>query len=179
MPDDNQEEMTSKEEPTPKKKGKPKLLLLIIVLVLGLGMGGTYYFYGHKIMKMLPGRTAQAEGEKEKDKEKEKSKDKKGVPGPILTLEPFIFNLSGNPSKFAKVSIGIEMKNIKVEEETKKIMPAIRDKVLLVLGAKPVEAFLDVNQRNTVKQELQTNLKGLFKESDDLAAVYITDIIIQ
>ena len=171
MPDENQEEITSQEEQTVKKKGKPKLLLLIIVLVLGLGMGGTYYFYGHKIMKMLPGRSAQAGGEK--------PKEKKATPGPILTLEPFIFNLSGNASKFAKVSIGIEMKNIKVEEEAKKIMPAIRDKVLLVLGSKPVEAFLDVNQRNTVKQELQTNLKGLFKEGDDLAAVYVTDIIIQ
>jgi flagellar FliL protein len=171
MPDENQEEITSQEEQIVKKKGKPKLLLLIIVLVLGLGMGGTYYFYGHKIMKMLPGRSAQAEGEK--------PKEKKATPGPILTLEPFIFNLSGNASKFAKVSIGIEMKNIKVEEEAKKIMPAIRDKVLLVLGSKPVEAFLDVNQRNTVKQELQTNLKGLFKEGDDLAAVYVTDIIIQ
>ena len=172
MPEDIQEEISSTEQPTvKKKKGKFKLLLLIVVAVLGLGMGGTYFFYGHKIMKMLPGKSAQAEGEK--------PKVKKGVPGPILTLEPFIFNLSGNASKFAKVSIGIEMKNVKVEEEAKKIMPAIRDKVLLVLGAKPVEAFLDVNQRNAVKQELHTNLKGLFKEGDDLAAVYVTDIIIQ
>jgi flagellar protein FliL len=174
MQDENQEEISVEEEPTVKKKGKPKFLLLIVVLVLGLGMGGTYYFYGHKIMGMLPGRSAEASGQ-----EKEKAKEKKHVPGPILTLEPFIFNLSGNASKYAKVSIGIEIKNIKVEEEAKKLMPAIRDKVLLVLGSKPVEAFLDVKQRDVVKQELQANLKGLFKEGDDLAAVYVTDIIIQ
>jgi flagellar protein FliL len=182
MPEDNQEELDVTEEEEPKKKKKPLLLYLIILVVLGLGMGGAYYFYGHKIMAMLPGRSAASETaqkDKGKEGEKDKDKDKKHAPGPIVTLEPFIFNVAGNPSKFAKITLGIELKNAKVEEEVKKTMPAMRDKILLVLGVKPAEVFLDVNQRNAVKDELQQSLKGLFKESGDLNAVYVTDIIIQ
>jgi flagellar protein FliL len=186
MADENQEEVTleEEEEKPVKKKGKLMLFLLVILIVLGLGGGAAYYFYGHKIMKMMPSRPSApepAEKEKEKGKEtsKETSKDKKHVPGSIVSLEPFIFNVSGNPSKFAKVSLGIEVKDAKVAEETKKIVPAIRDKMLLVLGTKPAEAFLDVNQRNAIKDELQESIKGLFKESGELNTVYITDIIIQ
>ncbi|HEY3277595.1 MAG TPA: flagellar basal body-associated FliL family protein [Syntrophorhabdaceae bacterium] len=181
MSDETNEEIAVEEEEQPvKKKGKLMLFLLIILVVLGLGGGTGYYFYGHKIMKMLPGRSA-ASGtvEKEKVKEKEKEHSKKQIPGYIVALEPFIFNVAGNPSKFAKVSIGIEVKDAKIAEETKKILPAIRDKVLLVLGTKPAEAFLDVSQRETVKAELQDKVGSLFKESSELSAVYITDIIIQ
>ncbi len=172
MQDDIQEEIgqEGEEQEVKKRKGKPLLFLLIIFLVLGLGAGAAYYFYGPRIMTMLTGKSSAPEGA---------HKEKKRAPGPIMTLEPFIFNLSGNPSKFAKISIGIEVKNVKLEEETKKMMPAIRDRILLVLGAKPAEVFLDVNQRNLVKEELQRSLKTLFRESDDLSAVYITDIIIQ
>ena len=71
------------------------------------------------------------------------------------------------------------LKNAKAAEETRAIMPAGRDKVLLILGGKPMEAFLDVNQRNKIKEELTQGLKGLFKDGEDIYAVYVTDIIIQ
>ena len=184
MPDDDQEGKAGAPEAPAKKKGKPKLLYLIILVVLALGGGGGYYFFGHKIMGMLPGKSAAPESsekakEKGKDKEKEKDKAKKHVPGAILTMEPFVFNIAGQQSRFAKISVALELKNQKVEEEAKKSVPAMRDKILLVLGVKPAEAFLDVAQRDKIKEELQESLKGLFKESEDLNAVYVTDIIIQ
>ena len=172
MKDEGTEEVIAEEEePGIKKKGKPKLLLLIILVVLGLGLGGVYYFFGHKIVAMVTGKPLKVTHAAEAPK--------KHAAGPILTLEPFVFNLSGASTRFAKISIGIEMKNAKAAEETKGIMPAIRDKVLLVLGGKPMEAFLDVSQRNKIKEEVCVGLKTLFKEQDDLNAVYITDIIIQ
>jgi len=178
MTDEIQEEGVLDEEQPVKKKGKLLFFLLIILVVLGMGGGAAYYFYGQKIMKLLPGMSSSREAT-QTVKEKEKEKEKKRLPGHIVSLEPFVFNVSGNPSKFAKVSIGIEVKDAKIAEETKKITPAIRDKVLLVLGTKPAEAFLDVNQRDAIKNQLQESLKGLFKESGELSTIYITDIIIQ
>ncbi len=167
------EEEVLETEGLPKKKGKFKLILIVLLGVIGLGIGGGYFFYGDKIIRMVTGK-GPATGE-----EGEKKKEKKHVPGHIVTLEPFIFNIMGNPSKFAKISLGIELKDAKVAEESKKIMPAMRDKVLLVLGSKPTEVFLDVKQREQIKEELHKSLKGLFKEGADLQAVYVTDIIIQ
>ena len=68
--------------------------------------------------------------------------------------------MSGNQSKYAKVTLGIELKDPKVMEETKKMMPVIRDRILSIFGTKAPEVLMDVNQRNTIKDEIQTNVKN-------------------
>ena len=97
--------------------------------------------------------------------------------GPILTLEPFIFNLASNTTRFAKVSLAVELKDAKVVEEAKKITPVLRDKALSILSAKTPEILIDVQGREPLKQELIAGLKGLLKPGE-LRSVYITDIII-
>jgi flagellar protein FliL len=161
-----------------KKKNILKLMILV-VLFLVLAGGGTagYFFYGKQIMqkylhKKAPESTEQTE-------QKEATEKKKEVVGPILSLEPFIFNMSGNQSKYAKVTLGIELKDTKVVEETKKMMPVIRDRILSIFGTKTPEGLMDVNQRNTIKDEIQKTLGTLFQDEAELKAVYITDIIIQ
>lgn len=159
------------EQPKEKKKGKLKLILLIIFLALSIGAGGTYFFFGDKIMQ-------KHSGVPEEKVENKKDKKEKAV-GPILSLEPFLFNISGSSSRFAKVSIGIELKDAKVLEEAKKMVPMVRDKILSVLGTKGSEMLTDVSNRNAIKQELYNALKVIFKDQADLTAIYITDIIIQ
>ncbi|MBA4417578.1 MAG: hypothetical protein C0392_06680 [Syntrophus sp. (in: bacteria)] len=180
MADESRNEEILEDDLEPKKKGKFKLILVIVLIVIGLGIGGGYYFYGDKVIRMVTGKApAPEESEKAKAEKEEAETKKKHTPGHIVTLEPFVFNIMGNPSKFAKISLGIDVKDVKVAEETKKNIPAIRDKVLLILGSKPTEVYLDVKQREQIKQELQNALKVLFKNNDDLKAVYVTDIIIQ
>jgi flagellar FliL protein len=99
--------------------------------------------------------------------------------GPIMSLEPFLFNIAGNSSRFAKISLGIEMKDIKSMEEAKNMTLLIRDRILSVLGSKNIEVLMDVNSRDAIKQELLTSLKGIFKKPDEINAIYITDFIIQ
>ncbi len=165
-----EQEFLEEEQPQePKKKGKLKLILLVIFVALGLGAGGTYFFFKDKIMQQFFGAEPQAV---------EKKKEKKEV-GPILSLEPFLFNISGNTSKFAKVTIGVELKNLKIMEEAKKMVPMVRDRALSVLGSKGPEMLMDVGKRDAIKEELSNALKPLFKEQGDIAAIYITDIIIQ
>ncbi len=171
-----------------KKKKKSKLPLLIIFLVLGMGTAAALFFFGESIMpEYFSGLTKRAEKKSESVEEKKTERRterahertvEKGT-GPVLTLEPFLFNIGGSSSKFAKVSIGIELRDAKVLEEAKKMVPIIRDKSLSVLGSKGAEHLMDVNSRNVLKQELQDGLKDLFKYKDDINAIYITDIIIQ
>lgn len=147
-----------------KPKSKMKLVMLVIVpfLLLG-GLAATYFLYGDTIL----GRGAA---------EKKPEKKHEGV-GPILTLEPFIFNLASNTTRFAKVSLAIELKDAKVVEEAKKITPVLRDRALSILSAKTPEILIDVQGREPLKQELIVGLKSLLK-AGELRSVYITDIII-
>jgi flagellar FliL protein len=170
-----------------KKKSKTKLILFLVLIVIFLGGGGAGYFlfsskiktFSNTIMQKYFGKKP-PEGEQEGGEQKEaKEHKKKEVVGPILALEPFVFNMSGNQAKYAKVTLGVELKDPKVMEEAKKMVPVIRDKILSILGAKAPEALMDVNQRNTIKSEVQASLKTLFKDEEELRAVYITDIIIQ
>lgn len=155
----------------PGKKGKSKYILIVILLfVVGLG-AGCYFIFGKKYITEFLGKkpmgTASA------------ATPKKEAVGPILQLDPFVFNLSGNQSKYAKISLGIEVKDIKAMEETKKMIPLVRDRVLSIFGTKAPEVLMDVNQRESIKKEVQASLKTIFKNEDELKAVYITDIIIQ
>jgi flagellar protein FliL len=171
MADEQIEQEVAVEEQAqkPKKKGKLKLILLVVFVLLALGAGGTYFFFGDKIMQQFFGVAPKAV---------EKKKEKKEV-GPMLSLEPFLFNISGNSSKFAKVTIGIELKDHKVLEEAKKMVPMVRDRALSILGSKGPEMLMDVGSRNAIKEEISNSLKPLFKEQGDIGAIYITDIIIQ
>jgi flagellar protein FliL len=158
------------EEGAPRKKGgKLKLIMIIALVVLVGGGAGAYFVFGNQIKARFFGGSAEPVQETKK----------KEAMGPILSLDPFIFNIGGSSGKFAKITLGVEVKDAKVMEEAKKMVPAIRDKVLSVLGAKGPEVLMDINNRNSLKQELQSGIKTIFKEDAELKSVYITDIIIQ
>ncbi len=174
-----QEEKTraSAAEPVPRKK-KSKLIFILVFLILLLcgGSAGAYFFFGDRIMERLVANSSAGRAGAKKAAALEAKKISAG--GPILTLDPFIFNLAGNSSRFAKVSLAVSLQNPKAFEEAKKIVPVLRDKALMVLSGKSAEELIDVGKRDSIKSELQNALKDLFKEKEDLESVYITDIII-
>jgi flagellar FliL protein len=147
-----------------KKKGTLKILIIGDLAVVIAG-GAGYFFFGKTLMGS------------NKPAEKQTHEEKKEV-GPIVALEPFIINVSGNASKFVKISVAVELGNEKVLEHTKKMIPVIRDMILTVLGSKAPEVFMDVNGRTAIKKELFDGINGLFRGSE-LKGVYITDIIMQ
>ncbi len=164
-----------------KKKNLLKLIILVVlVLVLAGGGAAGYFLYGKQIMeKYLHKKPPEGTEQTDQAEQKEATEKKKEAVGPILSLEPFIFNMTGNQSKYAKVTLGVEFKDPKTVEEAKKMMPAIRDRILSIFGTKAPEVLMDVNQRSTIKEEIQKTLRALFQDEADLRAVYITDIIIQ
>lgn len=157
--------MEGHEQKAPRKKKRKLMLILLIVAVMFVG-GGAYFFFQTQMKAGRPGSG-------------EQSQNKKDTIGPILSLEPFIFNVGGSNTKYAKITLGIEVKDEKVMEQAKKMVPAVRDKALSVLGTKGPEVLMDINNRNNLKQELHGSLKAIFRDSADLKSVYITDIIIQ
>ena len=166
---EEQIEETIPESAPPEKKKKGYLKIVVIgVVAAGLAGGAGYHFYGKTLLARY-GQKQQASNEQEKEKVEI---------GPILSLEPFIINVSGDSLKFVKISVAMELKNEKAVERTKKMTPVIRDIMLSVLGTKKPEVFMDVNGRAAMKKELFDGVNRLFADSG-LKAVYITDIIMQ
>ncbi|OPX98306.1 MAG: flagellar basal body-associated protein FliL [Syntrophorhabdus sp. PtaU1.Bin002] len=156
-------------EQTPKKKGGKLKLFLILFAAIVVGGGAVgYFFFGKQVAAHYFGGPAQGH-----------EKKKKEAMGPIISLEPFIFNVGGDSPRYAKIALGVELKDAKTMEEAKKMVPAMRDRVLSVLGTKGPDVLMDIKNRDSLKQELFGSLKDLFKESTELKSVYITDIIIQ
>lgn len=151
------------------KKSTSKLILMIILLLIACTGAGAYFMFGKKyVSNFLSKKPGIAQAAVKKD-----------AVGPILQLDPFVFNLTGNQSKYAKISLGIEVRDVKALEDTKKMIPVIRDRILFIFGSKAPEVLMDVNQREALKKEVHANLKTIFKSETELKAVYITDIIIQ
>ena len=164
MAEEQVQEVRVDNVPVRKKKGILKILLIGVLAVVVVG-GAGYLFYGKTLM------------DRDKPAKSQDHENKKEV-GPIVALEPFIINVSGNASRFVKISVAVELGNEKALEHTKKMTPVIRDMMLTVLGSKAPEVFMDVNGRTTMKKELFDGISGLFQGSD-LKGVYITDIIMQ
>lgn len=159
-------------EGQPKRKGKFKILIIVIIIALMAGMVGAYLSFGERILTTFKGQP--------QNKGLPKAEEtKRGDVGPILSLEPFLFNVADNPSRFARLSISIELKDKKAAEEAKRLTPLLRDKILFVLSRKEANVLMDVNGREDIKQELFATLTSLFPKGDIIKNVYITDIVIQ
>lgn len=162
--EEKKEQERNEEQPEEGKKKKKLKMFIVLPLVLILA-GGGYFFYAKKLSS--------------KEATKDVKKVEKERMGPILSLEPFLFNIEGTVSQYAKISVGIELRDEKVMEETKKMVPAIRDKILSFLSSKPANVLIDVEKREAMKKELCSHLKPLFSDETYIKNVYITDIIIQ
>ena len=165
--DQMQEAPPEKVLPEPKKKKGGVLKVFVIgVMAAVLAGGAGFYFYGRTLMANYV------------QKQVEIKKLEKAEVGPIISLDPFVINVSGNSSRFVKISVAMELKNEKAVEQTKKMAPVVRDAMLSVLAAKTPEAFMDVAGRSAMKQELFDGVNRLIADNG-LKAIYITDIVMQ
>ena len=178
-----EEQVQETKEAPKKKKGSFKMVLIVLV-ALGLAGGAGYYLYGNVLLRGHIQAHAESKAPppppsppKEEPRQEASAEAHKEM-GPIVSLDPFVMNIAGTPSRYVKISIALEVKDAKGEEHIKKVTPAIRDAMLKVLGVKPPEAFTDVNGRDAIKKELFNGVDSLFARGD-LKAVYVTDIIVQ
>ena len=178
-----EEQVQETKEAPKKKKGSFKMVLIVLV-ALGLAGGAGYYLYGNALLRGHIQAHAESKAPppppsppKEEPRQEASAEAHKEM-GPIVSLDPFVMNIAGTPSRYVKISIALEVKDAKGEEHIKKVTPAIRDAMLKVLGVKPPEAFTDVNGRDAIKKELFDGVDSLFARGD-LKAVYVTDIIVQ
>ncbi len=99
--------------------------------------------------------------------------------GPIVSLDPFIFNVNGtNSGGYVKITIGFELTDPKIVEKAKQAIPAVRDKSLSIMSTYDMDTFIDAGKRDMIKNALLAGINELYGHKW-VKKVFIMDIIVQ
>ncbi len=147
-------------------KTKKKLIILIaIVLVLAIGGGAAAYFMLKKPdaahAKGKPGEKAEhgEEAAAEEGAEEEGHADPKTALT-FVPFETFTVNLLPDPDeKFLQLDLTMEVKGAELAEKMKTQMPALRNRVLLLLTSKKASDISTPEGKAQLSEELLVELK--------------------
>lgn len=137
----------------PKSKKKLFIILAVVLLVLGAGGVGTMVFLQQQ--KAQAEAEAEEEGPAAKAAVKESKKDPKALPV-FMALDPFTVNLADRDgSRYAQVSVTLELDEAKTGDLVKAYLPVIRSQVLLLLSSKTSMQLLDPKGKVELAREIQ------------------------
>jgi len=165
MAEELEKELPEEEQQGEGRKGFP-LKFILIALVALLVLGG-----GVAVWKM--GVLAKA-GEALKVAPKRSGKDI----GPILPLDTFIVNLSGQSKNYLKAKLELELDQEKTGAEINRRLPQLRDKILTTLSSKTFEEISSLEGKYQLRAELQSSLNE-YLTTGKVTNIYFTDFIVQ
>lgn len=141
--------------PAPKSKKKLFIILGVVALLLAAaGIGGVMYMQQKARAQALAEEEAEDAGERAPDKHKHAAKDAKSLPV-FLPIEAFTVNLADRDgSRYAQVTITLELDDAKTGDLIKGYMPAVRNNVLLLLSSKTSSQLLDPQGKVALAKEI-------------------------
>ena len=152
-------------EETPKKNSKMLIIIVVTLVVLGGSAGAAWFF--------LKGQAPLEGGDVKKV----------AIPSTFMDLDIFTVNLQPEDGNhYLQVGLTVKILQTKVNEEIKKQMPEIRNRLLLLLSSKkPSEISTAAG-----KQQLSTEITNEIKESlaeesmrEEIIDVLFTSFVIQ
>lgn len=198
MADDDKTKMEAKENETPaaSKGGFPIkkygiYAAVVVVMVLAA------YFVTLKVVKpMLAGGDIPVEQQGVKKAESENAKPKKsdeskksghGLHGSseaeaesnIYLIEQLIVNPAGTGGRrFLSTSIGFEFETGNIRTDFKEREAIVRDALITILSSQTVPELSDFKQREKLRKLIRLQVSKLL-ETEDIAAVYFTEFVLQ
>jgi flagellar FliL protein len=154
------------------KKSKKKLLIIVgvvVVLLAAAGVGGVLFMQQKARAQAAADEEAEEPVERVTEKARKPAvKDAKSLPV-FLPIEAFTVNLADRDgSRYAQVTITLELDDAKTGDLIKGFMPAVRNNVLLLLSGKTSAQLLDPQGKVTLAKELQREvLRPLGVEVED------------
>ena len=168
---DEKEKEQGQEEP---KKKKPLLLIIIIaVVVLLAAVGGAWFF--------LFSGPSDEELAKQVAKEQQAQQPEAPAPkvGVWLELQPFVVNLADpNASHFLKATITLELRSDKDKERANKLLPIIRNDIILLLSSHTVEDIITMEGKIRLRDEIMARLSRILGEGR-IMNVYFSQFVVQ
>jgi len=153
--------------------GKKKLIfLLLLVLLAAVGGGATYKFL------VLDKEKAAETKEKQAEKIIEEIKATENV-GVMFDLGTFVVNLADpDIDRYLKVSIVLELKDQKVQQEAQKRLPEIKDAITTLLLTKRSSDIRTPEGIEFLKEEIAKRVNAILPLGG-VKNVYFTEFIIQ
>lgn len=153
-----------------KKGGKKKIIIIIVAVVLALVGGGAGWYF------MQP---KHEEGEEEVHHEEHKEVH----PPEFLPLETFTVNLQPDPDeRFLQLDATLQVSSPEVAEALKVRMPAIRNRMLMLLTAKKASDISTTEGKEELSEEILETLQEPFTEEGEpleIDSVLFTSFVIQ
>lgn len=166
-----EEEKAQQEE---KKGGGKKKLILLLLLLIVLGVGGGL---AYKFLVLDKKKEAQSQ-EKQAQKIIEEIKATENV-GIMFDLGTFVVNLADKDvDRYLKVSIVLELKDQKVQQEAQKRLPEIKDAITTLLLTKKSTDIRTPEGIEFLKEEIAKRVNAILPLGG-VKNVYFTDFIIQ
>jgi flagellar protein FliL len=165
----------------PANSSKKKLIIMIVaaVVLLGGGGGAAWFFMGHKAPEKHAKDEAKAE---EHEAAQEEGHDAAKAPV-FLALDTFTVNLQPDPDeKFLQVDVTIQVASAEVAEKLKVQMPAIRNRMLMLLTSKQASEISNAEGKEALSEEILAELKKPYAKGGkpaEVTNVLFTSFVIQ
>ena len=170
MAEEEKQEQVAEEEEQ-KGSGKKKLILLIVLLLV-LGGGG---FAAYKFMFAKKEKVTQ-EQQAQKIIEEIKATENVGI---MFDLGTFTVNLADKDiERYLRISIILELKDQKVQQEVEKRLPEIKDAIITLLLTKRSTDLKTPEGIEFLKEEIAKRVNAILPLGG-VKNVYFTDFIIQ
>lgn len=158
------------------KKKKPMLLFIIIgVVVLALCGAGAYFF-------LFSGPSDQEiaqEIEAEQNQPVEQVKKKAPEVGVMYAMDPFVVNLADPRARhFVKATIILELVDDDVKERADKLLPRIRNDIILLLSSQTLEDVITMEGKIRLRDEIMARVSRILGK-DSVRNVYFSSFVVQ
>lgn len=186
------------EAPAAPKKAKSKLVIIFIIAVLLVGLIGVG---GYLAVSKLSGKKeakAGAEhgapaaegghGEAAGGGEKKEGGGEKGGEGEaggagnmgvLVSLDPFIVNLSSDAGKrYLKLTMQLELARPGMANEVTNHMPQIKDAIITVLSSKSADDLLTIEGKFRLKEQVLTRINNLLT-TGVVKNIFFVEFVIQ
>ena len=147
------------------------LIAVGVLLLVGIGVGAMLF------LKEDPPAEGDAAGEA--------AETPSSVADPIYQgLDPDFVVAFQNPKtvRFVKLSIEVMARDDDIIDAVKLHMPAIRDRVIILLSSKGESSLLDTGGKEQLREELLAAVQNVLKENTGetgIEAVYFTNFVMQ
>ena len=167
------EEEKVNQEQEEKGGGKKKLILLLLVVLIAAAGGGAAYKF-----LVLDKKKAAESKEKQAERIIEEIKATENV-GVMFDLGTFVVNLADpDIERYLKVSIVLELKDQKVQQEAQKRLPQIKDAITTLLLTKRSSEIRTPEGIEFLKEEIAKRVNAILPLGG-VKNVYFTEFIIQ
>jgi flagellar FliL protein len=162
----------------PRKKSKLLPIIVGVVLLLAAGGGAAAWFF---LKKGDDEAAAKADAEAHGEHAKANKKADKHAPPVYVPLDPFVVNLAdAEESRYLQVGLVLEVEEEAVVAAVKAQMPAIRNRILLLLSSKNAAELASLEGKQKLAQAIVDEARApLPKKGPTVEGVHFSSFIIQ